>query len=61
MSMYDETISKIRRLPEPLVEVNNFVTFLSLKSDTTRAALETSELAYYFQSYKCRIRRLNRS
>lgn len=42
MSVYDETISKIRQLPEPLVqEVNEFVDFLLLRSDTTRAALRT--------------------
>ena len=42
MSVYDETISKIRQLPESLVqEVNDFVNFLLLKSNTTNAELET--------------------
>lgn len=42
MSMYDETISKIRQLPEPLVQqVNDFVEFLLIRSDSTRAALWT--------------------
>ena len=41
MSVYDETISKIRQLPESLVqEVNDFVNFLLLRSNTTRAELE---------------------
>lgn len=45
MSVYDKTISKIRQLPEPLVqEVNNFIDFLLMKSDSTRAeALELAE------------------
>lgn len=42
MSVYDETISKIRQLPESLIqEVNDFVTFLLLRSNTTRAESET--------------------
>ena len=42
MSVYDETISKIRQLPESLVqEVNDFVNFLLLRSNTTRAEVET--------------------
>lgn len=42
MSVYDETISKIRQLPEPLAqEVNDFVDFLLIKSDSTRLALWT--------------------
>lgn len=42
MSVYDETISKIRQLPEPLVQqVNDFVEFLLIRSDSTRAALWT--------------------
>lgn len=44
MSVYDKTISKIRQLPEPLIqEVNDFIDFLLMKSDSTRA--EASELA----------------
>jgi hypothetical protein len=42
MSVYDETISKIRQLPESLIqEVNDFVNFLLLRSNTTSAELET--------------------
>ena len=42
MSVYDETISKIRQLPEPLAqEVNDFVDFLLLRSDPDRFALWT--------------------
>lgn len=42
MSVYDEAISKIRQLPEPLVqEVNDFVDFLLIRSDNTRFALWT--------------------
>ena len=42
MSVYDETISKIRQLPESLIqEVNDFVNFLLLTSNTTSAELET--------------------
>lgn len=42
MSVYDEIISKIRQLPESLIqEVNDFVNFLLLRSNTTRAELET--------------------
>ncbi len=42
MSVYDETISKIRQLPEPLAqEVNDFVDFLLLRSDRTGLALRT--------------------
>jgi len=37
MTVYDETITKIRQLPEPLVqEVQDFVDFLLTKSDTVR-------------------------
>ena len=40
MSVLDETIAKIRQLPEPLVqEVNDFVEFLLVKRDSNRAAL----------------------
>ena len=40
MSVYDETISKIRQLPEPLVqEVNDFVDFLLIKRNSDRAEL----------------------
>ncbi len=42
MSVYEETIAKIRQLPEPLVqEVNDFVDFLIMRSDTTRSSLWT--------------------
>lgn len=42
MSVYDETISKIRQLPEPLVqEVNDFVDFLLIKRNSDRAELWT--------------------
>lgn len=45
MSVYDKTISKICQLPEPLVqEVNDFIDFLLMKSDSTHAeALELAE------------------
>jgi hypothetical protein len=40
MSLYDDTISKILQLPEPLVkEVSNFVDSLRLDQDSTRSAL----------------------
>jgi hypothetical protein len=40
MSVHEETIAKIRQLPEPLVqEVNDFVEFLLMRRDSTRAAL----------------------
>jgi hypothetical protein len=40
MSLYDDTISKILQLPEPLVkEVSNFVDSLRLDKDNTRSAL----------------------
>jgi len=40
MSLYDETISKILQLPEPLVkEVSIFVDSLRLTKDSTRSAL----------------------
>ncbi len=39
MSVLEETIAKIRQLPEPLVqEVNDFVEFLLVKRDSNRAA-----------------------
>lgn len=42
MTVYDETIAKIRQLPESLVqEVNDFVDFLRMRHDSTRAALWT--------------------
>jgi hypothetical protein len=42
MNLYDETISKIRQLPEPLVqEVNDFVDFLLIKRNGDRAQLWT--------------------
>jgi len=42
MSVRDETIAKIRQMPEPLVQqVNDFVEFLLMKSDRSRAALWT--------------------
>lgn len=51
MTMYEETIAKIRQLPEPLVQqVNDFVEFLLMRKDSKRAALwmqftEAMELA----------------
>jgi len=42
MTPYDVTIAKIRQLPELLVqEVNDFVDFLLMKSDSTRWQLWT--------------------
>lgn len=42
MSVYEETIAKIRQLPEPLVhQVNYFVEFLLMKSGSPHAALGT--------------------
>ncbi len=42
MSVYDETITKIRQLPEPLVqEVNDFADFLLMKCDSARWQLWT--------------------
>jgi hypothetical protein len=42
MNLYDETILKIRQLPEPLVqEVNDFVDFLMIKRNSDRAELWT--------------------
>jgi hypothetical protein len=38
--MYEETIAKIRQLPEPLVQqVNDFIEFLLVRNDSKRAAL----------------------
>lgn len=51
MTVYEETIAKIRQLPEPLVQqVNDFIEFLLTRSDSNRAALwmqftEAMELA----------------
>ena len=51
MTVYDLTMTKIRQLPEPLVEeVSDFVDFLLFRQDSTRWQLwnqftETSELA----------------
>ena len=40
MTVYEETIAKIRQLPEPLVQlVNDFIEFLLMKSDSRCAAL----------------------
>lgn len=40
MTVYEETIAKIRQLPEPLVQqVNDFIEFLLMKNDSKRAAL----------------------
>jgi hypothetical protein len=40
MTVYEETIAKIRQLPEPLVQqVNDFIEFLLMRSDSKRAAL----------------------
>ncbi|MDV2990541.1 MAG: hypothetical protein N4J56_000195 [Chroococcidiopsis sp. SAG 2025] len=42
MNLYDETISKIRQLPEPLVqEVNDFVDFLMITRNSDRSELWT--------------------
>ena len=51
MTVYDMTMTKIRQLPEPLVEeVSDFIDFLLLRQDSTRWQLwnqftETLELA----------------
>jgi Protein of unknown function (DUF2281) len=40
MNLYDKIISKIRQLPEPLVqEVNDFIDFLLIKRNSYRAEL----------------------
>jgi hypothetical protein len=40
MTVHEETIAKIRRLPEPLVQqVNDFIDCLLMRSDSKRAAL----------------------
>lgn len=37
MNVYDETIAKIRQLPESVVqEVNDFIDFLQMRRDSTR-------------------------
>lgn len=42
MSVYDETVSKLRQLPAPLIqEVNDFVEFLLIKRNSDRAELWT--------------------
>ena len=42
MTVHDETIAKIRQLPEPLVEeVRDFVEFLLLRNDSARWQLWT--------------------
>ncbi len=51
MTMYEETIAKIRQLPEPLVQqVNDYIEFLLMRNDSKRVALwmqfsEAMELA----------------
>ncbi|OWY67981.1 hypothetical protein B7486_28625 [cyanobacterium TDX16] len=71
MSLYDETISKILQLPEPLVkEVSHFVDSLRLDKDNTRSALwmqstealkiSTSDLSDYSkhpEEYEARLAR----
>lgn len=40
MTVYDETIAKIRQLPESVVqEVNDFIDFLQMKKDSDRSTL----------------------
>ncbi|AFZ16537.1 DUF2281 domain-containing protein [Allocoleopsis franciscana] len=40
MTVQEETIAKIRKLPEPLVQqVNDFIEFLLMRNDSKRAAL----------------------
>ncbi len=40
MTIHEETIAKIRQLPEPLVQqVNDFIEFLLMRNDSKRAAL----------------------
>jgi hypothetical protein len=40
MTVYDETIAKIRQLPESVVqEVNDFIDFLQMKKDSDRSSL----------------------
>ena len=37
MTVYEETVVKIRELPEPLIqEVSDFIDFLQMKRDSTR-------------------------
>ncbi|MBD1880184.1 DUF2281 domain-containing protein [Coleofasciculus sp. FACHB-T130] len=39
MTVYDETIAKIRQLPESVVqEVNDFIDFLQMKKDSERSS-----------------------
>ncbi len=51
MTVHEETIAKIRQLPEPLVQqVNDYIEFLLMRNDSKRAALwmqfsEAMELA----------------
>jgi len=51
MTVYEKTISKLRRLPEPFVEeVSDFIDFLEMKRDNTQWQLwqlfrESLELA----------------
>lgn len=43
MTIQEQTIHKIQKLPEPLLqEVNDFIDFLSVKQDTTRWQLWTN-------------------
>lgn len=40
MTVQEETIAKIRKLPEPLIQqVNDYIEFLLMKNDSKRAAL----------------------
>lgn len=40
MTVYDETIAKIRQLPESAVqEANDFIDFLQMKKDSDRSSL----------------------
>jgi len=42
MTAYEETVLKIRELPEPLIqEVSDFIDFLQMKGDNTRWQLWT--------------------
>lgn len=48
MTVHDETIAKIRQLPESLVqEVNDFVEFLLMKHNRELAEMVESDFANY--------------